>query len=131
MQPGETRGKTEGPRCEMDADCEPIGFFFPLIPNGINHPFLQISYQENWDISPGRRDAIPNAVGMELSSLHCGNRQTLLGKNRMYNLFLFVCSSVCSHVAAERMYFHHVQRNYFNVLFRISMYVLCKQLYSL
>lgn len=60
MQPVETRGKTEGLRCEMDADSEPNGFFFPLIPDGINPPIPQIS--------PGRWDAIPNAVGMELTA---------------------------------------------------------------
>lgn len=105
MQPVETREKTEGPRCETDADSEPIGFFFPLIPHGIIPSIPSDFLSGKLGHFTWNTDDIPNTVGMELSSLHCGNRQTLLGKNRMYNLFFFILLLLCLlHVAAENVF---------------------------
>lgn len=126
--------------------------------NKTSHPF-RIPIRKIGIFMPGRWDAIPNTVGMELTSLHCGNGQNLFVAEMRYILYNFLIHLLFCLLARlpdclvwfcfltadrQRMYFYHVlslnmckeskdKLCYSDVLmFRpFYMYVLCKQLYSL
>lgn len=66
---------------------------------------------------PGRWDAVPKTVEMELSGLHCGNRQKILCGKEVLLYFLNAFALLSSRMSAwfcfkwqsrQRMYFYHV-----------------------
>lgn len=101
----ETREPIGGRKCKTDFEdfqclfsrppMEPIRSFFPSIPRGIK-PAIRSEFQvRKLGFCAQKMGCYSKHCGMELSSLHCGNGQNLLGGNGIYTVLSFIILIFC------------------------------------